>query len=135
MITREDLESYLIRLGTDYEEVEDGMWVMRPDNGGVQVVISHSPPVLLLRVKIMDLPEDLDDAQLAPLYRRLLELNANDLVHGSYGIEEGDLVLSDAMELEALDFVEVRSSYESMVLAASSHPAQLSELVPGTATH
>ena len=129
MINREDLESYLIRLGAEHEEVEEGMWVVRPREGGANVVVSYTPPVLVLRVKISELP-DADDAQLAPLYRRLLELNANDLVHGSYGIEEGELVLSDAMELEALDFVELRSSYESLVMAASTHPAQLSELLP-----
>lgn len=130
MITREDLESYLIRLGAEHEEVEEGLWVVRPGDGGVNVVVSYSPPVVLLRVKVMELPKVSDDAQLAPFYRRLLELNANDLVHGSYGIEEGDILLSDAMELEALDFVELRSSYESMVMAASSHPAELSTLLP-----
>lgn len=131
MVTREDLESFLIRLGSEYDEVEDGIWVLRPREGGANVVVSYSPPVLLLRVKLMELP-DADDAQLAGLFRRLLELNANDLVHGSYGIEEGEIVLSDAMELEALDFVELRSSYESLVMAASSHPAQLAELVPAS---
>lgn len=131
MITREDLESYLIRLGSENEEVEEGMWVLHPREGGANVVVSYSPPVVLLRVKIMELP-DAGDTQLAGLFRRLLELNANDLVHGSYGLEEGDLVLSDAMELEALDFVELRSSYESLVMAASSHPAQLAELVPAS---
>jgi len=129
MVTREDLESYLIRLGGEQEEVEDGMWVVRPSDAGAAVVVNHTGPLVLLRVKIMDLPRG-DDASLAPLFRRLLELNANDLVHGSYGIEEGEVVLSDAMELEALDFVELRSSFESLVMAASSHPAQLAELVP-----
>lgn len=132
MITREDLESYLIRLGAGYEEVGDGLWALRSEEGGPTVVVSHSPPVVLLRLKVMELPAGTDDARLAPFYRRLLELNANDLVHGSYGLEDGVVVLSDAMELEALDFVELRSSYESLVLAASTHPAQLSELVPAT---
>lgn len=130
MATREDLESYLIRLDVEYDELEDGLWALRPNEGGAKVVVSYSPPVVLLRLKIMDLPGGADDAQLAGFYRRLLELNANDLVHGSYGLEDGVVVLSDAMELESLDFVELRSSYESLVLAASTHPAQLSQLVP-----
>lgn len=130
MTTREDLESYLIRLGTEYDEVEEGLWALRSEEGGATVVVSYSPPVLLLRLKVMELPAGADDAQLARFYRRLLELNANDLVHGSYGLENRVVVLSDAMELEGLDFVELRSSYESLVLAASTHPAQLTELVP-----
>jgi hypothetical protein len=63
------------------------------------------------------------------LYRKLLELNAADILHGSYGIEENEVVLSDALELETLDFQELRSSYESMIYAASSHLPQLVELV------
>jgi len=131
MTTREDLESWLIRLA-EHEEVGDGMWALRPDEGGATVVLSYSPPVVLLRLKVMDLPAGADDARLGAFYRRLLELNAHDLVHGSYGLEDGVVVLSDALELEGLDFVELQSSYESLVLAASTHPAQLTELVPST---
>lgn len=130
MTTREDLESWLIRLGAEHEEVGEGMWALRPVEGGATVVVSYSPPVVLLRLKVMELPAGADDARLGRFFRRLLELNANDMVHGSYGLEEGVVVLSDAMELEGLDFVELRSSYESLVLAASTHPAQLAELVP-----
>jgi hypothetical protein len=78
----------------------------------------------------MELPVDADDVRLAPFFRRLLELNATDILHGSYGIENEDVVLSDALELEDLNFSELRSSFESMVLAASSHTPKLSELVP-----
>jgi hypothetical protein len=60
----------------------------------------------------------------------MLELNATDLVHGSYGIEEGDVALSDALELETLDFQELRNSYESIVFAATSHMKDVAELVP-----
>lgn len=133
MASREDFESYMLRLNLDVDEVEEGMWVVRPTNGGTPVVVNYSPPVALLRLKVLDLPEDADDQQLAPLYRRLLELNATDIVHGSYGIEEGDVILSDALELETLDFEELRSSYESMLFAASSHTPTLAELAPAPA--
>lgn len=130
MTSREDLESYLLRMGVEYEEVDDAMWLLKPTSNGTTVVLSYSPPVVLLRLKVMQLPQDPDDARLAPFFRRLLELNATDILHGSYGIEANEVVLSDALELEDLDFSELRSSYESMVLAASSHTPELSELVP-----
>jgi hypothetical protein len=64
----------------------------------------------------------------------MLELNATDIVHGSYGIEAQEIVLSDALELETLDFVELRSSYESLTMAASSHLPELAAIVEqGTA--
>ena len=130
MRSREDIESFFIRMNVDVEEVEDGMWIIRSDNPAPDVVVHYSPPVLLLRMKVMRLPKTGDESRLAAFYRRLLELNASDIVHGSYGIEEGDVILSDTMELEDLDFAELRSSYESMVLAASTQTAGLAGLVP-----
>ncbi|MGH7459843.1 MAG: YbjN domain-containing protein [Pseudomonas sp.] len=129
MTTREDVESYLLRMGAEYEEVDEAMWLVKPTEGA-SVVVNYSPPVVLLRLKLMELPQDPDDPRLAAFYRRLLSLNATDILHGSYGIEANEVVLSDALELEDLDFSELRSSYESMVLAASSHTPELTELVP-----
>jgi hypothetical protein len=34
MTSREDLESYLLRLGVEYEEVDDAMWLLKPDGSG-----------------------------------------------------------------------------------------------------
>jgi hypothetical protein len=130
MMTREEVESYLLRMGLDYEEVEDGFWVIRISDEGPPVVANYSPPLLLLRLKVMDLPADNGDGRLSALYRKLLELNAGDILHGSYGIDDGEVVLSDALELETMDFGELRSSYESMALAAQTHRPQLIELVP-----
>jgi hypothetical protein len=130
MTTKEDLESYLIRMGVEYEELEENMWLLRPIDHAVNVVMNYTPPVVLLRLKVMDLPTDTEDTRLAAFYRRLLELNASEILHGSYGIEENNIVISDALELEDLDFSELRSSYESMVLAAASHMSELAELVP-----
>jgi hypothetical protein len=125
------VESFIIRLETDYEELEEGMWLVKSEeDSGAAVVVNYSPPVVLLRLKVMNIPADADDARLGPLYRRLLELNATDILHGSYGIEENEVVLSDALELEDLDFSELRSSYESMMLAASGHHGALAGLVP-----
>ncbi|MEN8375808.1 MAG: hypothetical protein ABFS34_10205 [Gemmatimonadota bacterium] len=132
-MTRDDFESYMIRMGIDYEEVEDGLWLIEPTNGAPSVVVNWSPPVALLRLKVMHLPEAMSDMDLAPLFRQLLEFNATDIVHGSYGIEEGDIILSDALELETLDFEELRNSYESMVFAASSHTPVIAGLTGAAA--
>ena len=69
----------------------------------------------------MELPKD--KKTLAELSRRLLELNASDLAHGSYGIEQNSnsIVLTEALELEHLDFEEFLAAYESMTLALASH--------------
>jgi hypothetical protein len=134
MMTREDLESYLIRMEHDYEEIEESMWRIGSEDDGVAVVVNYTPPLIVLRLKVMTLPAGVDDARLAPFYRRLLEMNATDIVHGSYGIEAKEVVLSDALELETLDFSELRSSYESLTMAASSHLPELASIIEQGAT-
>ena len=128
MVTRDDLESFLIRMGAEYDEVDEGMFLLEGRDGGPKVVVHHSPPVLIVRLKVMDLPEGLNGT--SNLFRTLLELNATDIVHGAYGIEEGDLILSDTLELETLDFHELQASLESVQLAASGHMDEIRRLVP-----
>ena len=128
MVSREDIESFLDRLSADgatYRELEPGLWLVRPAGAlGIDVVVHYLPPVVLLRVKVMDLPSD--SAAVAGLSRRLLELNASDLVHGSYGIAQESIVLTEALELAHLDFEEFLASYESMTLALGAHLRELS---------
>ena len=125
MVTREDLESFLIRMDLDYEEVDEGMYLVRGRNAGLPMVIHYADALLLLRLKLMDLP---DGDGRVDLYRTLLELNATDLVHGAYGLEDGELIISDTLELETLDFHELQASMESIELAASGHMEQIREL-------
>ncbi|HEX7121175.1 MAG TPA: YbjN domain-containing protein [Gemmatimonadaceae bacterium] len=127
MVTREDIESFLDRLaseGATYREIEPGLWAVRPGGAlDVDVIVHYTPPVVILRVKVMDVPAD--NGRFATLNKRLLELNATDLVHGSYGLSGGSIVLTEALELEHLDFEEFLASYESMTLALATHLREL----------
>jgi hypothetical protein len=127
MVTREEIEHFLDRLsaeGASYSEVEPGLWLVKP-NGALDfdVVVHYSPPVVVLRVKVMNVPKD--QQALAVLSRRLLQLNATDLVHGSYGIEREAIVLTEALELAHLDYEEFLAAYEGMTLALASHLREL----------
>ena len=126
MVNRDDLESFFIRMDLEYEEVEPGMYLVRGKTTGYPTVVHCADALLLIRMKVMDLPE-LGDKALG-LYRTLLELNATDIVHGAYGIEDKELILSDTLELETLDFKELQASIESMELAASGHMERLQAL-------
>ena len=127
MLSKEDIESFLNRLsasGATYTEVEPGFWIVKPSpDSDLSLAVNYSPPVVLLRVDVMELPKDPE--QQAVLTRRLLELNASDLLHGSYGIQDVHIVLTEALELSALDFEEFLASYESMTLALASHLREL----------
>jgi hypothetical protein len=130
MLTREDLESFLLRMeDLESDELEEGMYLVRSRAGAPPVVVNYSPPLLLLRMTMMDLPEAA--LKNPKLLRTLLELNASDMVHGAYGLEEEELIISDTLELETLDFLELQASIESMQLAASGHMEQIRSLAGG----
>ena len=127
MVTKDDVEGFLNRLnseGGSYSEVEPGLWIIRPSGElDFGVVVHFSPPVVVLRVKVMTLPSNRE--ALATLSRRLLELNATDLVHGAYGIEEESIVMTEALELAHLDYEEFLAAYESITVALASHLREL----------
>ena len=123
MISREDLESFLIRTEMDHREIGESMWLVDPVKDAVEdhpaVVVSLSPPLVIFRSSIGTVPEG-DHARLK-LYQTLLELNATDLVHGAYGLEGDEVILVDALELQDLDYSEFQASLESLSLAVTSH--------------
>ncbi len=123
MISREDLESFLIRTEMEYEEIRESLWIVDPPGGTATgepaVVLSYSPPLVVFRAKIGTVPDGAEDR--LKLYEQLLTLNATDLVHGAYGLEEEDIILTDALEIENLDFSEFLASLESLALAVTSH--------------
>jgi hypothetical protein len=125
MITREDILSFFDRLygGTlTVTELEPNLWLVRTSEDA-EVVVHYAPPVVILRVRVMELPDS--DPRRSELFRQLLEYNARDLVHGSYGLEGDHVVLTDALELENLDFSEFEASFDSLNLALASHLGSL----------
>ena len=130
MVTKEDIERFLDRLsaeGGTSKEIEPGLWVVK--TGGsldFEMVVHYSPPVAVLRVKVMQLPTD--KSALASLSRRLLEMNASEMVHGSYGIEQDAIVITEALELSHLTYEEFLAAYESIALALASHLREIGTL-------
>jgi hypothetical protein len=125
MITREDIQSFLDRLDSgslSVTEVEPNLWIARTRDDA-EVVVHFAPPVIILRVRVMELPES--EPRRSELFRQLLEYNARELVHGSYGLEGNHVVLTDTLELENLDFSEFEASFDSITLALASHLAAL----------
>ena len=122
MTNREDIQSFLDRLELPIETVAEDIWLVRTTEGA-ELVVHYAPPVLVLRVRVMPLPTD--PARAGKLSRQLLEFNARELVHGSYGVEGDNVVLTDALELENLDFSEFEASVDSLSLALASHVSAL----------
>jgi len=130
MRTREDIESYLTRAAVPFEVVGDeGMWLVRDHNLGENIAIQAATPLLLFRVKVLELREVRDRAV---LYEELLKLNASDLVHGSYGIADDSVVLTCALQMENLDYNELHAVLDDFSLALANHYERLTKLRKAT---
>ena len=125
MIGTEDLQGWVDRLGGGTLEVEhpaEALWVVHAQEGA-SMVVSLQPPVAILRIRVMETPKD--GKQRAGLFQRLLELNATDLLHGAYGLEDGHVVLTDTLALEGLDYRALEASFDAMTLALATHSGAL----------
>lgn len=123
MVTREDVVSFLDRMEMQVEEVEEGMWLAWPQGDGTPLVISYAPPLLVFRLKVLDVPRNAE--RCAQLYRQLLESNASDLVHATYALEEDDVILTNSMELQNLDFSEFQACVDSFQMALATQMEKL----------
>ncbi len=90
MATKADIEAYLMRAALDYEEVEEGTWVIRGEaEHTADMVLRVDDPIVVFRMKVMTLPE----AGLEEFLRKLLTLNAREMLHSSFGLEDDMVVL------------------------------------------
>lgn len=125
MVTKDDIQSFIDRMNgsvSSAEEVQPGLWLIRTSDGA-ETVVHLSPPNVVLRVRVMEPP--VAEQRRVELYRQLLEFNARELVHGSYGLEGDHIVLTDTMELDGLDFSRFQASFDSILLALASHMGTL----------
>ena len=123
MKSKEDIESYLLRAELPYEEVADGMWIVGRPEENERIIVKYQPPVLVCRVNVMDVPAHKKEE----LFQTLLALNANEMMHGAYGLEGGKIVINDALQLENLDFNELQATLDDITLAVADHYSRLAK--------
>jgi hypothetical protein len=110
MATRDEIEHYLIQTGHPHETIDTHMWVV---HDAANIVISLAPPLVIFRAKLMDVPQRNREA----FFRLLLELNASELIHGAYGLEDNSVVLIDTLQSEHLDLNELQATLDALLLA------------------
>jgi len=123
MKTAADIQSYLLKMELPYDEPREGTWVVRGLDGIDNIVVTLAGPVLVFRVKVMDIPRH----QKEELFRTLLELNATEMMHGAYGIEGDAVIISDALQIENLDYNEFAATVDDITLAVASHHGRLAK--------
>lgn len=119
--THEDIENYIVASGIPYEQVGIGTWILHDaDWEGAQIVVQHTEPLVVYRVKLFDLP-NLPAQVEAALLRHLLRLNATEMLQGAYALEGNAVVAVEVMQDQGLDENEFLAAIDSMTLAIEEH--------------
>jgi hypothetical protein len=122
MKTREDIESYLLKMGVNHEDLGSDIWRLR-ENGMENLMVSLAGPIVVFRLKMMDVPA----ARREALFETLLRLNTTELFHCAFGLEGNAVVLGGALELENLDFNEFQAVIDDISMAVSKQYPVLSK--------
>ena len=130
MVTPQDIEGYLIRMGVSYDEIAKSTWMIRDNEDQLDnLVVTLNDPVIVFHVKLMEIPDACDRLR---LYEELLRLNAREMLHGAYGLEGNAVVATDTLQAENLDFNEFQASVDALNLAITTHYRRLAPLLgPG----
>jgi signal recognition particle subunit SEC65 len=122
MPTLSKIEQYLIDLGISYQEISHNSWLIEDENKGYpKMLVSLSAPIVIISADVMPTPKE----NAEQLFRTLLELNATDLLHGSYAISGNDIIVIDTLEYSTLDKDEFLASIESISFVLLEHNKKL----------
>ncbi|MCL2726331.1 MAG: YbjN domain-containing protein [Polyangiaceae bacterium] len=128
MRTVYDVEAYLEKMNRRYSAVDDqpGTFLIRGGEKMPPIAMRVDPPIVLFRVHIGSVVGDA--AVNGALYEKLLVINAKSLVHTSFGLEDGEIVLVSALELENLDFNELAAALDEIDVTLAAQVPKLAEL-------
>lgn len=124
----EDLGAFLTRLDRRFDKVDDNTYLVSLGSGKPPAALRVQTPVVLVQVVVGGAPAG-NTAREAALFRRLLELNATDLMHAAYGIENQQIVLGAALELDTMDIGELEAVLANIDMALAEHVPGLLDMV------
>jgi hypothetical protein len=117
-MTDTKIERYLIDMVLTYRQIGPNLWLLDDEKRRLQgVAVMLAEPLVIVRAEIMDVPKQ----NTLELFTRLLELNAVDLLHGSYGLENGKITLIDTLEYDTMDYGDFRATLDAFSLALTQH--------------
>lgn len=133
MRTREDIEAYLHRSSHPHREVADDTWLVTdPSDGREHIVVRLADGLVIFRLKVLEL-DRLETKRREEFFEQILRLNAEDMVHGAYGVSDGDVVITATLRLENLDFSEFSGTLDDFTVAVTNHYPKLRAYVRAAA--
>ncbi len=124
----EDVESHLRHLGRPFERVDERTFLIATAPGQPALALRIDDPLVVMQLDIGPAPSG-DPALEARVFRRLLALNAADLVHVAYALEDDTIVLGAALDLESLRLGELEGVLAGVDLALAEHVPELRDMV------
>lgn len=125
MSSLDDLDRYLQQTGLPHEQIGHNTWVIAPDTAHpAQIGVTADEPIVLFSVSVLELTDNVQNQ--VELLRLLLEFNA-ELLHSSYSIQGGNVMLSGAQQLENLDFNEFQAMIDDMCMALDNQWDKLAD--------
>jgi len=120
------IEQYLIDLMLTYQQIDSNLWLLDDEERSLQgVAVMQAEPLVIVRAEIMDVPRN----NLLELYTKLLELNATDIIHGAYALDNDSkkIILIDTLHYNTMDYEDFRAALDSFSLALTEHYPILSK--------
>jgi len=115
-MTDSKIEQYLVNLMITYQKIDSNIWLLDDEDHSLQgVAIMQAEPFVIFRAEVMDVPKE----NIFDLYKTLLELNATDVIHGTYALEKTKIVLLDNMEYDTMDYEDFRAILDSFSFTLS----------------
>ena len=119
---RSKVVEYFNSLELPYESVGDLIWLVRdPSRGLSHVVVLAQEDLVVVRVRVMKIPE----AQNAAFFEQLLRLNV-EMLHGAYALEDDAVIWVDTLEFQTMDLEEIRASLDAAAECMVRHADRLS---------
>jgi len=112
------IESYLVNLDIPYEDLGENTWIINDPNSGLEhVAVGVNEPLVVVRVKVMNLPEKNREEFMLTL----LKLNGSDLVHGAYAVVDNEVILIDTLNYETMHQEDFQATLDAISLALTEH--------------
>ena len=115
---KQRITGFLNTLGLSYDAVGENAWVIQDEEKGLEnVVVLYEEPIVIIRVRVTKVPAERPCA----LFEELLRLNASEMTHGAYGLEDDSIILLNTLVSATVDLEEFQASLDSMSLSVAQH--------------
>ncbi|MCL2186925.1 MAG: YbjN domain-containing protein [Treponema sp.] len=120
------IEQYLIDMRLSYQQVNEKLWLLDDEERTLQgIAIMLTEPLVTIRAEIFNVPQN----NLLELYTKLLEINANDVIHGAFALDSDSnkIILINTLNYNSMDYEDFRTALEAFSLALTEHYPILSK--------